>query len=178
MKRRDFFKIIGGAAVAMVGVRAAKARVCMRDPRPFATPAEVSTVQTDVNTRATQTALNALVARVTAIETENARTTGTATAGPNVTINSQAIEKSGRVISVNIRTTLTSNLAVNGLLLTLPEGFRPSQNLYTILMRGQNTSADSANGIMQVNTDGRVVFVGDGRRQAQVFYTLSFAFVQ
>ena len=31
MKRRDFFKVLGGAALAMVGVRAAKARVCERN---------------------------------------------------------------------------------------------------------------------------------------------------
>jgi len=30
MKRREFFKVIGGAALAMVGARAAQARVCER----------------------------------------------------------------------------------------------------------------------------------------------------
>jgi len=31
MKRRDFFKILGGAALAMIGVRSAQARVCERN---------------------------------------------------------------------------------------------------------------------------------------------------
>ena len=187
MNRRRFLKIFGLGLVASVGARAAKARVCVANPAPFA-PASLSAtvataqtnitdLQTNVGTRALQTDHAALAARVTAIETANARVTGSATPGTSVTINNQAIERSGRVVTVNMLVTFTAGRPTGSTIATLPVGFRPSQQLNTALLRGNNSSASSIAGILEVNTNGAIIFIGTGSRNSQV-HTISFSFVQ
>jgi len=49
MKRRDFLKFFGLGLAASVTTRAANARVCVRNPLPYATPAQLTALADRVN---------------------------------------------------------------------------------------------------------------------------------
>jgi len=119
-----------------------------------------------------------LQARLAVLEAANARTTGTATAGASVTIMAQTIERSGRVVTVNMRMNFTANRPDGSVIVTLPDGFRPSQQLIVPLMRGHDTG-DRVMGLATVHTDGRIVLTDNsGARIANNRHMLSFSFIQ
>jgi len=164
MKRRDFFRIIGGAALAVVGARVAKARVCVRDPLPYVTPSDHA----------------ALLARVTAIEAANTRTTGVAIPGPSITIVEQAIERAGHVVTINIQLTSSATIANNALIVTLPVGFRPSQTIQAMMLHtqaGDTTASTAITTGIEIRTNGEIRNNG-GHSRIVNRKRLNFAFVQ
>jgi len=149
MNRRSFLKVFGIGLVASLGTRAAQARVCIREPRPFATPAELAALQT----------------RIAALETANNRVVGTATAGPLFTMLRQAVQRNGSIVTVNILTRAESRFRENDVIVTLPVGFRPNMIIPIDLTRMNEATNSPSNSLIasaELRTNGQIICISNG----------------
>ena len=81
------------------------------------------------------------------------RSTGSLTAGSGITLSNVRCEKYGKVVSVFAY--CGGNIATNGTLFTLPNGFRPPAKTYSIAIATINGVL--ANPYVDINTNGTVV---------------------
>jgi len=173
MKRRDFLKFFGIGLAASVTARAANARVCLRNPSPFASQPEFATLQSNHA---------ALLARVAALEALNVRTVGTATAGTGVNILAQTLVRRGPVVTGSFRIRHTSFRPIGSTILTLPVGFRPPEAIIGIgLFLEQNSSTERIIGTMELGANGLMTFMGAAdanHSRANGNHIINFTFIQ
>lgn len=107
---------------------------------------------------------------------------GVPTAGTNISLNGVTVRKSANVVTINGRLDASAEIAKNGAtLMTLPAGFRPSQNIFSAVLAVTSYGTGASDVLLSlgitIDTNGAVkTNRGSGNLPNPSYFVLNLAF--